>query len=73
MVAFDPNTGAFIDYLRGSDGKPLTVEGVWALTFGDGVSLGDAKAQYYSAGPNKEFDGVFGRINVASGTDQQQK
>jgi uncharacterized protein (TIGR03118 family) len=73
IVAFDPNTGEFIDYLRDTDGKPLTVEGVWALTFGNGVSLGDAKALYYSAGPNKEFDGVFGRINVASGRDQQQK
>jgi len=73
IVAFDPNTGEYIDCLRGSDGKPLPVEGVWALTFGNGVSLGDAKALYYSAGPNKEFDGVFGRINVASGNREPQK
>jgi uncharacterized protein (TIGR03118 family) len=73
IVAFDPNTGEFIDCLRDTDGKPLPVEGVWALTFGNGVSLGDAKALYYSAGPAKEFDGVFGRINVASGGSEQQK
>jgi uncharacterized protein (TIGR03118 family) len=73
IVAFDPNTGGYIDCLRDSDGKQLAVEGVWALTFGNGVSLGDAKALYYSAGPAKEFDGVFGRINVASGGSEQQK
>jgi uncharacterized protein (TIGR03118 family) len=73
IVAFDPNTGEYIDCLRDSAGKPMPVEGVWALTFGNGVSLGDAKALYYSAGPAKEFDGVFGRINVASGGSEQQK
>jgi len=72
IVAFDPNTGEYIDCLRDSDGKPLPVEGVWALTFGNGVSLGDAKALYYSAGPAKEFDGVFGRINVASSGSEQK-
>jgi uncharacterized protein (TIGR03118 family) len=73
IVAFDLNTGEYVDCLRGSDSKPLPVEGVWALTFGNGVSLGDAKALYYSAGPNKEFDGVFGRINVVSGNSESQK
>ena len=73
IVAFDLNTGEYVDCLRGSDGKPLPVEGVWALTFGNGVSLGDAKALYYSAGPNKEFDGVFGRINAVNGNSESQK
>jgi uncharacterized protein (TIGR03118 family) len=73
IVAFDLNTGEYVDCLRGADGKPLPVEGVWALTFGNGVSLGDAKALYYSAGPAKEFDGVFGRINVASDGNEAQK
>lgn len=73
IVAFDLNTGEYIDYLRGSDGKVLPVEGVWALTFGNGVSLGDAKTLYYSAGPNKEFDGVFGRISVVSSNSESQK
>ena len=73
IVAFDLNTGEYIDCLRGSDGKPLGVEGVWALTFGNGVSLGDDKALYYSASPNKEFDGVFGRINVVNNNSEPQK
>jgi uncharacterized protein (TIGR03118 family) len=73
IVAFDLNTGEYVDCLRGSDGQPLPVEGVWALTFGNGVSLGDAKALYYSAGPNKQFDGLFGRINLATSNSEAQK
>lgn len=73
IVAFDLNTGEYVDCLRDSEGQPLPVEGVWALTFGNGVSLGDAKALYYSAGPNKQFDGLFGRINVATGNSTAQK
>jgi len=44
----------------------MIVDGVWALTFGNGVSLGDANALYFSSGPSKEFDGVFGRLNLAT-------
>ena len=34
------------------------------LTFGNGVSLGDANALYFTAGPNNEEDGLFGRLNA---------
>ena len=43
----------------------MSVEGVWGLTFGNGVSLGDTHILYYTSGPNKEYDGIFGRISVA--------
>lgn len=62
VAAFHPGSGVFHDYLRGADGKPLVLDGIWGLTFGNGVSLGDAMSLYYTAGPNNEQDGVFGRI-----------
>lgn len=62
IAAFNPKTGVFHDYLHGADGKPLVLDGIWGLTFGNGVSLGDAMSLYYTAGPNNEQDGVFGRI-----------
>ena len=34
------------------------------LTFGNGVSLGDALSPYRTAGPNGEQDGIFGRLTV---------
>ncbi len=64
IAAFEPETGAFIDYMRDQNGQPLVIDGIWALAFGNGVSLGDAHALYYTAGPNNEQDGVFGRINA---------
>jgi uncharacterized protein (TIGR03118 family) len=65
IAAFDPSTGAFRDYLRGADGKPIVVDKVWGLAFGNGVSLGAADSLYFTAGPNEEQDGVFGRLRYA--------
>ncbi len=65
IAAFDPKTGVFHDFLRDREGKPLNIDGIWGLVFGNGVSLGDAMALYFTAGPNNEQDGVFGRVTVA--------
>ncbi|HEY8994014.1 MAG TPA: TIGR03118 family protein [Lacunisphaera sp.] len=62
IMAFDPNTGNFVDYLRDSTGTPISIDGIWGLTFGNGVSLGDANTLYFTAGPNSEQDGVFGKL-----------
>ena len=64
ITVFDPATRTAIDYLRGSDGKPLVIDGLWDMKFGNGVSLGQSNALYYAAGPNGETDGVFGRITA---------
>ena len=64
IAAFDPATGAFHDYLRDPAGKPLVIDGIWGLAFGNGVSLGDAMSLYFTAGPNEEQDGVFGKVTV---------
>lgn len=74
IAAFNPSTGAFHDYLRNRSGEPLVLDGIWGLSFGNGVSLGDAMSLYYTAGPNQEQDGVFGRINaVRSSTNPELK
>ena len=63
ISAFDLKSGDFTGYLRDADTKIISIDGIWGLTFGNGVSLGDADALYYTAGPNNEQDGVFGRID----------
>ncbi len=68
IAAFNIETGKFKDFLRDADGRPISIDGLWGLTFGNGVSLGDALSLYYTAGPNMEQDGVFGRLNAI---DQQ--
>lgn len=62
IAAFDPQTGRFHDYLHDRAGKNLVLDGIWGIVFGNGVSLGDAMSLYYTAGPNNEQDGVFGRV-----------
>ena len=66
IAAFDLATGKFRDYLRNASGHPLSLDGLWGLAFGNGVSLGDADSLYFAAGPNGEQDGVFGRVRFAS-------
>ena len=72
ISAFDLTTGDFAGYLRDPDTKIICIDGIWGITFGNGVSLGDANALYFTAGPNNEEDGLFGRldaraVNVAAG------
>jgi uncharacterized protein (TIGR03118 family) len=62
IAAFDVKTGAFRDYLQDATGAPLSIDGIWGLAFGNGVGLGDADSLYFTAGPNLEQDGIFGRI-----------
>jgi uncharacterized protein (TIGR03118 family) len=67
ISAFDLTSGDFAGYLRDADTKIISIDGIWGLTFGNGVSLGDASALYFTAGPNSEQDGLFGRINPNDG------
>lgn len=69
---FDPG-GTFKGKLLGKDGKPLTVEGLWGLKFGDGArptNNGPADTLFFTAGipdhPGGELEahGLFGTINA---------
>jgi uncharacterized protein (TIGR03118 family) len=64
-VAFDLTTRKFQDYLRDPKGAPLEIDGLWGFAFGNGVGLGAADSLYFTAGPNVEQDGIFGRIRYA--------
>jgi uncharacterized protein (TIGR03118 family) len=64
ISAFDLNTGEFTGYLRDPSTRIISIDGIWAIAFGNGHSLGDANALYFTAGPNGEQDGLFGRLNA---------
>lgn len=65
IAAFDPKSGEFVDHLRDGCGNVILIDGLWGIAFGNGVSLGDANALYFTAGPEVEQDGIFGRLNAA--------
>lgn len=45
-----------------SSGKPLVIDGLWALEFGSGQSGFEADEIYFTAGPNDEANGLFGSL-----------
>ncbi len=63
IVGFDRRTGRQIDYLRDPSDIPIAIDGLWAIFFGNGASLGRPDFLYFTAGPNDETDGIFGSVN----------
>jgi uncharacterized protein (TIGR03118 family) len=61
--AFNPDSGAFIDKVRDPKGKPLVIDGLWALQVGNGGNGGLTNTLYFTAGPNDEKDGLFGSLS----------
>jgi uncharacterized protein (TIGR03118 family) len=43
-------------------GKPLNVDGLWALVIGNGSDKAATNALYFTAGPNAETEGLFGKF-----------
>ncbi|HET6284805.1 MAG TPA: TIGR03118 family protein [Polyangia bacterium] len=48
--------------LGDNSGKPLVIEGLWALAFGPGTSGFASNQLYFTAGPNEEKNGLFGSL-----------
>jgi uncharacterized protein (TIGR03118 family) len=59
---FNPISGEFEGKLLDSTGAPLWIDGLWALSFGSNGTSGSAIELYFTAGPNDENDGLFGKI-----------
>jgi uncharacterized protein (TIGR03118 family) len=52
--------------LRGTDHKPIKIDGLWSLQFGHGEpNNGPQNTLFFTAGPNDENDGLFGSITAA--------
>ena len=62
--AFDVNTGTLEGTLSDASNTPLVIDGVWGLSFGNGQHNQSTNALFFTAGPNGEADGLYGRIDV---------
>lgn len=62
ILAYNLETGKFDDYLRDLSGKPIEIDGLWGMLFGNGETLGYSNHMYYAAGPEAENEGVFGKL-----------
>ena len=49
-----------------ANGQPISVDGLWAIAFGNGSQAGPTSTLYFLAGPTNESHGLFGSITVGS-------
>lgn len=59
--AYDPRTGAHLGQLRERGGRPIAIDGLWGLRFGNGNAARTGEL-LFSAGPHGESDGLLGKI-----------
>jgi uncharacterized protein (TIGR03118 family) len=66
--AFDlqPNgTYQFRGQLQDGNGSVIAIDGLWALRFGNGAAAGSTDTLFFTAGPDDESHGLFGKVGAA--------
>lgn len=68
IAAYDVATGAFLgEVLKEGGAEALVIEGLWALSFGNGASAGPLNSLFFTAGPGDESQGLFGTLTAVAG------
>lgn len=63
--AYDPRDGRSLGALSDAQGNPLSIDGLWAIQFGNGVDEQPTNALFWAAGPNDESGGAYGVVTAA--------
>ena len=58
---YSPATGAHLGQLRRPNGRPIVIDGLWGLRFGNG-NAARTNQLIFSAGPDHESHGLLGKI-----------
>jgi len=71
--AFDPRLNQAGEFqhrgpLHSTEGRPIEIEGLWGLGFGNGGGAGPTTTLFFTAGPFDEQHGLFGSLVVAGPT-----
>lgn len=61
--AYDAANGRFKGTLTTANGQALSIDGLWGLSFGNGIKSQSSDALFYTSGPGDEAHGVYGRID----------
>jgi uncharacterized protein (TIGR03118 family) len=83
IAAFNLTTGKFDGYLEDASGNPISIDGLWGISFGNAVPNIDPAAagvvpsaeMYFASGPNGINGGLFGYLkpvlaDLVKGSDQ---
>jgi uncharacterized protein (TIGR03118 family) len=63
--AYDFRSGTWLGMLHRPSGRPLAIDGLWGLRFGNGITAGP-KELLFSAGIDDEAHGLLGKIRHVS-------
>jgi uncharacterized protein (TIGR03118 family) len=73
IAAYDLATGNFIGLVQDATGKPLSINGLWAISPGNSAAAGSydpagspASELFFTAGPNHGAGGLFGYLKPVS-------
>jgi uncharacterized protein (TIGR03118 family) len=69
ISAFDLRSGEFRGQLRSAHNRPIEIDGLWALVFGNGVAGQPTDTLFFTAGPDDEKHGLYGRIDAVGRGD----
>ena len=69
IMAFNER-GGFEGFLESEPGTPVVIEGLWALTLGNGGSAGVPGTLYFTAGPGGESHGLLGSLEPVRNHEQ---
>lgn len=62
--AFNPATGTFMSTVTLSNKMPFMQDGLWGIAFGNGHNNQPTNTLFFAAGPNREADGIYGRLDL---------
>jgi uncharacterized protein (TIGR03118 family) len=70
IMTFD-EYGHFKGLLENEHERPVVIDGLWALTFGNGTRAGVPGTLYFTAGPDHETHGLFGSLEPVREHDER--
>jgi uncharacterized protein (TIGR03118 family) len=62
--AFNPASGSFLGQMTDATGNVTAIDGLWGLAFGNGGNNGLTNELFFTAGPDGESHGLFGKITA---------
>ena len=62
--AYDQSSGKFAGRLCGAGGRPIAIDGLWAIGFGNGAANQPVDTLFFSAGPDNGQHGLYGRLDA---------
>jgi uncharacterized protein (TIGR03118 family) len=73
IAAFNGFTYRFIGFVQNPDNSILTIDGLWAIAFGNGANAGPSTTLFFTAGTDHEAHGLFGTLTAVAEQDGDEQ